>query len=200
MKAGLFNSTQLIVCFFLLTSNLVFAQKKIKVNEQVWMSKNLIVSKFRNGDPIPEAKTKEEWLNAGLNAKPAWCYFDNKKENGKKYGKLYNWYAMNDSRGLAPEGWRIPTEADWEILTDYIDRFNLINKEKNKFIAYLLLGGTRTSSGAFDYFGKMGFWWSATAHISTISWYHYLLPSSFNLHPDHINKSEGFSVICIAAK
>ena len=74
---------------------------------------NLNVDKFRNGDPIPQAKTNAEWLAAGENKQPAWCYYDNDPANGEKYGKLYNWYAVNDSRGLAPEGYHIPTYAEW---------------------------------------------------------------------------------------
>lgn len=89
----------------------------IKNSDQIWMAENLNVSNFRNGDPIPEAKTDEEWYQAGKDGKPAWCYYDNDPVNEKKYGKLYNWYAVNDSRGLAPEGWHIPTEAELKTLS-----------------------------------------------------------------------------------
>ena len=73
------------------------------------MTTNLNVSKFRNGDPIPEVKSDEEWEKAEKNKQPAWCYYDNNPSNGVKYGKLYNWWAVNDPRGLAPEGWHIPS-------------------------------------------------------------------------------------------
>jgi len=84
----------------------------VNIGSQVWMSENLNVSRFRNGDPIYEAKTSEEWINAGKEKRPAWCHFNNDPKNTKKYGKLYNWHAVNDPRGLAPEGWYIPTEGD----------------------------------------------------------------------------------------
>jgi len=84
------------------------------------MTENLNVATFRNGDPIPEAKTNEEWKKAGENKQPAWCYYDNDPKNGAKYGKLYNWYAVSDPRGLAPNGWHVPTDAEWTILTDYL--------------------------------------------------------------------------------
>jgi uncharacterized protein (TIGR02145 family) len=80
------------------------------------MVENLNVSTFRNGDPIPEAKTNEEWEKAGKNKQPAWCYYDNDPKNGAKYGKLYNWYAVSDPRGLAPAGWHVPSQEEWEIL------------------------------------------------------------------------------------
>jgi uncharacterized protein (TIGR02145 family) len=92
----------------------------VTIGTQVWMTKNLDVDKFRNGDPIPQAKTDEEWKLAGINKQPAWCYNNNDPANGAKYGKLYNWYAVNDSRGLAPEGYHIPSEAEWTQLTDFL--------------------------------------------------------------------------------
>ena len=92
----------------------------IRIGNQTWMAENLNVDKFRNGDEIPEAKTNKEWQLSGENGQPAWCYYDNDPDNGIKYGKLYNWYAVNDPRGLAPEGWHISTESDWEILIDYL--------------------------------------------------------------------------------
>lgn len=94
--------------------------KSVKIGTQIWMTENLNVSTFRNGDAIPEAKTNEEWEQAGQNKQPAWCYYNNDPKNGAKYGKLYNWFAVNDSRGLAPEGWHIPTDYEWTVLTDYL--------------------------------------------------------------------------------
>ena len=94
--------------------------KEVPIGKQVWMTKNLDVAKFRNGDPIPEAKTDEEWVKAGENEQPAWCNYDNNPANGSKYGKLYNWYAVNDPRGLEPQGWHIPSNDEWTVLTDYL--------------------------------------------------------------------------------
>jgi uncharacterized protein (TIGR02145 family) len=94
--------------------------KTVKIGNQVWMAENLNVDRFRNGDPIPEARTKEEWLKADENKQPAWCYYDNNPANGTKYGKLYNWFAVNDSRGLAPAGYHIPSDAEWTQLTDFL--------------------------------------------------------------------------------
>jgi uncharacterized protein (TIGR02145 family) len=78
---------------------------------------------FFNGDSIPEAKTEREWKKARLDGKPAWCYYDNDPVKGRKYGKLYNWYAVNDPRGLCPEGWRIPFDNE---RSDFI---RLVGKE-----------------------------------------------------------------------
>ena len=84
----------------------------VKIGDQVWMAENLDVEYFKNGDLITQAKTKEEWYEASKNEQPAWCYYDNDPSIGKKCGKLYNWYAVNDSRGLAPKGFHIPSDDD----------------------------------------------------------------------------------------
>jgi uncharacterized protein (TIGR02145 family) len=86
--------------------------KTTVIGGQVWMAENLNVSKFRNGDPIPEAKTAEEWASAVRYDIAARCYYDNDPKNGEIYGKLYNSYAINDPRGLAPLGWHIPTDSE----------------------------------------------------------------------------------------
>jgi uncharacterized protein (TIGR02145 family) len=86
--------------------------KSVVIGTQTWTTENLNVSTFRNGDPIPEVKTNEEWITADNNKQPAWCY----PEEGGRFGKLYNYYAVNDPRGLAPFGWHIPTIAEWGVL------------------------------------------------------------------------------------
>ncbi|MBK7413737.1 MAG: fibrobacter succinogenes major paralogous domain-containing protein [Ignavibacteria bacterium] len=87
-------------------SALSFAQplKTVKVGEQVWMKENLNVDRFRNGDLIPEATSVAQWENACVSGQPAWCYYRNDANNGSVYGRIYNWYAVSDPRGLAPKG------------------------------------------------------------------------------------------------
>ncbi len=94
--------------------------KSVKIGTQTWMSENLNVDRFRNGDLIPEAKTKNDWDYFAFNELPAWCYYENDSENGKKYGKLYNWFAVNDSRGLAPKGWHIPDTNELQKLKIFL--------------------------------------------------------------------------------
>lgn len=152
--------------------------KTAKYGLQEWSASNLNVTAFQNGDLIQEAKTKEEWIQAGNEGKPAWCYFNNEPENGKKYGKLYNWYAINDPRGLAPVGWRIPINSDWRTLVknllgvDYAGA-KLKNttgwKSKNginKIGFSALPGGLRDENGAFNSFGAIGQWWSNSEPVS----------------------------------
>jgi uncharacterized protein (TIGR02145 family) len=100
---------------------------EVKIGSQIWMCKNLDVDHYRNGDPIPEVKDPEQWSNLTTGA---WCYYDNDSAMGNIYGKLYNWYAVNDPRGLAPEGWLVPSENDWKILELFI---GLNASETNEF-------------------------------------------------------------------
>ncbi len=84
----------------------------VVIGQQVWMAENLNVDRFNNGDPIPEAKSPEEWAKAAAAKTPAGCYWGNVLANGKAYGRLYNWYAVADSRGLAPPGFHVPTKEE----------------------------------------------------------------------------------------
>lgn len=116
---------------------------EVTIGNQVWMIKNLNVDKFSNGDPILLAKTDEEWEKAGENGQPAWCYYENDPANGEKYGKLYNWFAVNDTRGLAPAGWHIPGDAEWETLEDVLGTYaGKKMKSKNGWSSYTSGGST----------------------------------------------------------
>jgi uncharacterized protein (TIGR02145 family) len=91
---------------------------EIKVNDVIWTAKNLNVSAYRNGDVIPQVQDQEKWAKLTTGA---WCYYKNSSANGTTYGKLYNWYAVNDPRGLAPEGYHIPSEEEWSELYVFLE-------------------------------------------------------------------------------
>jgi uncharacterized protein (TIGR02145 family) len=148
---------------------------EVTIGKQVWMTKNLDVEIFRNGDTILEAKTSEEWINAGKNNLPAWCYYDMDKQNRKIYGKLYNWYAVNDQRGLAPKGWHVPVDDEWNYLIEYLGGDGTAgNKIKSTHLweengngtnesgFYGFPGGFRDYFGLIDGMGRVGGWWSST--------------------------------------
>ncbi len=148
-----------------------------------WMSENLNVDKFRNGDPIPEVKSTEEWLKAAENKQPAWCYYDNNPANGATYGKLYNWYAVNDPRGLAPIGYHIPSNNEWSSFSD-------------------LYGGGRGRDGNFKDFGKYGNWWTSTEGSTSYAIGRYKSSDYSKDYPDVYWQSEsglmiGKSVRCL---
>ena len=184
------------------------ASKEVTIGKQVWMSENLNVDKFRNGDPIPEAKTDEEWKKAGENGEPAWCYYDNDPANGEKYGKLYNWFAVNDSRGLAPVGYHIPSDAEWEKLEDFLgldegtkmkstSGWAEIRNGTNESGFSGLPGGSRSPDGPFNYVGKYGYWWSSTANSTHFAEYRYLYYAKGKFYENWNVKRLGFSVRCL---
>ena len=98
-----------LILVLLIGLGIISSAQTITIGTQVWMTKNLDVITFRNGDTIPQAKTVDEWEKAGENGHPAWCYYNNDPSNGAINGKLYNWYTVNDPRGLAPEGYHVPS-------------------------------------------------------------------------------------------
>ena len=136
----------------------------IKIGNQTWMSENLNVECFKNGDKIYEARTNEDWIRANEAGQPAWCYYDNDPLNGEIYGKLYNWYAVNDPRGLAPEGWFIPSDKEWNELTEFLDEYLAFDKLRaenvweyhynstNESGFSALPGGGRDANGGFYFF------------------------------------------------
>jgi uncharacterized protein (TIGR02145 family) len=179
----------------LLLSSCGSEYKEVKIGNQVWMTENLNVDKFRNGDPIPEAKTAVEWEKLGKEGKPAWCYYDNDISNGEKYGKLYNWFAVNDLRGLAPEGWRIPNDSDWLKLSNFLGG-EMVSGTKMKSIEHwfengngtnlygfnALPGGFRNIAGTFFDIGKNISFGSATEKSNEESYYVFLEYSGGFLH------------------
>jgi len=182
----------------------------VTIGTQVWMTKNLDVSTFRNGDPIPQAKTDEEWVKAGDNKQPAWCYYENDPANGAKYGKLYNWYAVSDSRGLAPVGYHVPSDAEWTLLTDYLGGEEKAGDKMKSKQGWAedgngtnssgfsgLPGGNRYYSGTFNYIGKNGNWWSCTENYTYHAWPCLLSCYLGNVSRYFNVKEGGFSVRCL---
>ena len=87
--------------------------KTVKIGDQWWMAENLKVTHYRNGDPIPNVTSDSAWVELSTGAR---CVFDNDESNAETYGYLYNWYAVNVDRGLAPQGWHIPSDEEWKQL------------------------------------------------------------------------------------
>jgi len=177
----------------------------VTIGQQVWSNENLSVSHFRNGDLIPEAKSAVEWSRAAKDHKPAWCYYDNDPVNGKTHGKLYNWYAVVDPRGLAPVGWHIPAKPEMVELIDYLDgHYRKMHEVDSLFLSelnsspehslYTDQGGYRLQNGKFSHFGQYGFWWSNTCYLSSHAWLKQLKSSSAFTLTNYFHHGDGFSV------
>jgi uncharacterized protein (TIGR02145 family) len=153
---------------------------EILIGFQTWMTENLNVETFSNGDLISEAKTREELGKLCKENKPPWCYYDNEPKNGTKCGKLYNWYAVNDTRGLAPKDWHVPSSLEWAELSKFLGGDNFSGKKlkysegwsyngkagngTNQSGFSALPGGylANYSGWVFENIGRYGCWWSST--------------------------------------
>jgi uncharacterized protein (TIGR02145 family) len=197
---------QFFIFYFLFSSLFLFSQT-VKIGTQVWTSKNLDVSTYRNGDVIPQVQDANAWASLSTGA---WCYFNNDASNGTKYGKLYNWYAVNDPRGLAPKGFHIPSDAEWTVLTDYLGGAaaagtkmksstgwdsNGNGTNSSGFAGFP--GGYRYSNGTFSLIGSYGYWWSATEGNSDDAWYRYLFYFFGDVGRVNNYKQNAFSVRCL---
>jgi uncharacterized protein (TIGR02145 family) len=150
---------------------------------------------------------------AGMEKTPAWCYYDNDPSNGEKFGKLYNWFAVNDPRGLAPLGWHIPSDIEWFELENYLHKSDAIEKMRdssgwgnlrkgtNESGFTALPGGIRNDIGAFYFIGYSCSLWSSTEFSSDYAW-----DRSIGHYVDDIicrysgDKKVGISVRCIKDK
>lgn len=180
----------------------------IVIGAQQWMEKNLNTSFYRNGDTIPYVTNATQWANL---TSGAWCYYNNDPANGEIYGKLYNWYAVNDSRGLAPTGWHIPTDAEWTTLTTTLGgesvaggkmksagttwRTPSLGNNSSGFTG--LPGGVCDLNGSFFQIGTHGYFWSSTEFNTTSSKYLNLMFHNNSTLSLMYNKLFGFSVRCI---
>lgn len=188
--------------------------QEIQIGNQIWMTENLKEDKFRNGDAILQAKTENEWLEAGRKRQPAWAYYDFDPENEELYGKLYNWFAVNDPRGLAPKGWHIPSKEDWIHLTDHFGgaeyavlpmmSFNgwfaadCTGNNESKFTAYpggWLSVNEEISEISFKGQGGYAVWWSSTR--ADKSYGNVLALYCHRADHDATLLTEGLSVRCI---
>lgn len=185
--------------------------KTIKIGNQVWMAENLKVTKYRNGNPILQIKDNRAWSST---KDGAYCSYNNDASNVNTYGQLYNWYALSDPRGLAPEGWHIPTNEEIAKLIGYLKgdtvaagkmkvagtehwlRPNAGAGNESGFSA--LPGGYRFGDdGTFHTAGSNGYWWSTTSSYEMFSW----TPRLYNLFADVTRDGKymayGLSVRCV---
>lgn len=157
--------------------------KTAVIDGKEWMLENLKVGRFRNGEAITNITDNEFWVSCGFSAK---CSYDNDVKNKHKYGCLYNWLAVDDSRGLAPEGWRIPT----------IDELSE-SVIKNPLFSALPGGYRYFIDGTFTNVGYYGNWWSSTEYSTSFAYFRYLNYGNSTVYRYSTTRSNGFSVRCV---
>lgn len=182
------------------------------IGSQTWMKRNLDVSTYRNGESIRHTESLEDWLDAGEKKEGAWCYYNNDPDIGAVYGKLYNWYAVNDPRGLAPVGWHVPTDDELALLTDYLGGKEVAAgkmKEADTTHWFSPNTGGINSSGftalpggylRYDGFRALRgncFLWSATEIEDKGSWCRFLVYIRTDILRTLGNKIDGYSVRCV---
>jgi len=193
----------------------------VTIGSQVWMAENLKVTHYRNGDPIPHVTDSGVW--SGLTS-GAYCEYNNDVNNVTTYGRLYNWYAVDDSRNIAPEGWHVPTDEEWKQLEMYLGMSqaqadasgwrgtdeggklkatgtthwsspNTGATNESGFSA--LPGGGRYLNGYFDTMGYLASFWSSTESGSYGAWGRHLSFSHSQVYRSDYSKRDGFSVRCV---
>ncbi|HNW68986.1 MAG TPA: fibrobacter succinogenes major paralogous domain-containing protein [Bacteroidales bacterium] len=175
----------------------------VKIGTQEWTAENLNVSAFRNGDPITEVKNQKEWKDACYSKKPAWCYYKNDPKNGAKYGKLYNWWAVSDPRGLAPEGWHVATNNEWNILVEYLGGFTTAGDAIKSCAAGTStglaapMGGTREVFEEFYKGGERAYYWTSNEKNSSDAILRMLSASNSFVYTYEYSKGYGMSVRCV---
>jgi uncharacterized protein (TIGR02145 family) len=188
------------------------------IGNVAWSNSNLSVTRYRNGDLIPQVTNGAQWASLTTGA---WCWYDNDSARyAATYGRLYNWYAVNDPRGLAPQGWRIPSLGDWNKMIKYLDSnadTTCINCTPSLVAGGMLKstedwyppntgatnsslfngkpGGTRASNGtAFLGFGYSGQWWTTTTFGPVGALRVLLYNSNSHISIANYDKPNGFSV------
>ena len=194
----------------------------VRIGNQLWMAENLAVTRYRNGDAIPEVQGETDWiaLNAG-----AWSRYNHLVANDLNFGKLYNWFAVSDPRGICPEGWKVPSDDDWKTLERHLGMSAQEANSSMKRGADANAGGKLKSGsfwespntgannesgfngnpggrrvptdGSFSDINRFGYWWTASEQNQAEAIYRSLYFQDADILRFYVNKKQGFSVRCI---
>jgi uncharacterized protein (TIGR02145 family) len=187
------------------------AYSTVTIGSQCWLGENLKVTRYRDGSAITEVTDDLAWKDLTTEAM---CSYNNDPENDATYGKLYNWFVVNDPRGICPDGWRVPADSDFRILMEYLDpddefaggrmkeagteHWLAPNEGANNSSGFTgLPGGMRFREGQFDHLGLRGLFWSNREDGNFEGYFMTLTYDTPVAHRTHIFKQSGFSCRCI---
>ncbi len=184
--------------------------KTIVIGTQTWMAENLKTTKYRNGNAIPTNLDNTSWQNTTTGA---YAIFYNNAANNTNYGKLYNWYAVADSRNLCPVGWHVPTDAEWATLENFLGGYSVAGgKLKSTSTLWTaptnfgatnesgfsgLAGDRRYNNGTYAALGYFGYWWTSTESEAAAAWFRALNYYDGVSDRSDTYKQFGFSVRCL---
>lgn len=183
----------------------------VRIGTQIWLKQNLKTSHFRNGDLLTEVSLDAAWTSLTTGA---WCWYNNDSTTyNATYGKLYNWYTVNDPRGISPVGYHVPSNADWVVLENYLGGLTGGGSMKETGTTHWLTpntGATNSSrftglpggyrdglNAAFVFMRFLGGWWSSTEAGVFDAWYCNLDNNSALVSRFSYRKKDGFSVRCV---
>jgi uncharacterized protein (TIGR02145 family) len=182
----------------------------VVIGTQEWMAENLKVTHYRNGEEIPNVTGNASWQGATAGA---WCCYNNDTMLVATYGRLYNWHAVHDARGLAPAGWHVPSDAEWQTLIDFLGGTMLAGgpmKEMgtthwvtpndgatNASGFTALPGGHRNWNGDYYNITTEAYFWSSTAENDPNAWYRTLYYNNAGTARNHYLKLDGLSIRCV---
>ena len=198
-------------CIFDIDGNVY---ETIQIGDQLWMAENLRVTTYKDGSPIPNNTNNDDWIGLSTGA---YGDYDNNPTNSETYGRLYNWFAVDDDRGVCPDGWHMPSDDEWTVLTDYLggqsvaggkmkeaglDHWNSPNTGATNESGFTALpaGYRSLSIGYYLNMGNYGSFWSsstATELNSFYAWYRLLSYFSSDVGRSFSSKQDGFSVRCL---
>lgn len=181
----------------------------VKIGNKIWMAENLKTKKYRTGDNVLNFSGNNDW---GFYTIGSFCVYGNSEPHLATYGLLYNWYAINDGRNIAPEGWHVATDAEWSDLMAVLggtafagSKIKETRQSVWSAIEYAtntsgfsgLPGGMRQSSGSFTGLNTNAAWWTSTENSGTYGWYWSVNNVSNLLTRDFFNKNTGFAIRCV---
>ena len=178
----------------------------VQIGEQCWFAENLRAENYKNGDFISANLDNSEWTSTTSGAT---VFYGDDVSSLQAYGRLYNWHAVDDARSLCPNAWRIPSDGDWTVLTDFLggsatagaqmkttDGWNGDGDGANSSGFSGLPGGSRASNGNFYLAGSSGYWWSATPYGSS-AWYRIVSYNDDSVNRNFAYHRNGYSVRCV---
>jgi uncharacterized protein (TIGR02145 family) len=192
----------------------------VQINTQLWMAENLKTTKYNDGTEIPNVTVDATWTGATTGA---YCDYSNTPANSTTYGRLYNWYAVdnneatkvasNGGKNVCPTSWHLPTDAEWTTLTTYLGGESVAGGKLKETVTThwttpntgatnetgftAVPGGYREWDGSYGLIGNYGIWWSSTISGTTNAWMRYVVNTDASVFRNDFNRRAGISVRCL---
>jgi len=187
----------------------------VHIGTQVWMVENLKTTRYNNGSAIPLVTDNAVWIDL---SSPAFCWYNNDSTYKNTYGALYNWYTVNTNK-LAPQGWHVPTQEDWIILSTFLGGDSIAGGKMksigtmeggtglwhtpnagatNEYDFSGYPGGLRDYDGSFQLMGYVGYWWTSTENSCFSVWLRLVTSYDAKCRNEQAGKDYGYSIRCVS--